>query len=152
MSSRNHLTRVFPCVSHFSLAAGPRMGVQRTGSSLLSLVPAGRSGAAERPAPAAPAHGSDLGRGDPENRQDLLCSAFQEGITLERARPELLLSKPRPDAPGHPGRRTWNPYWYPVNAWEELRARVLQGQVSNKTPPQATTSCRLVSSYSIFGI
>ncbi|XP_042648689.1 C2 domain-containing protein 3 isoform X3 [Tyto alba] len=71
-----------------------------------------RSGAGGNPLPKAEvsqARGRSLGRGDRKNRQDLLCSAVQEGITAARARPQRLLPETQRQSPAPAGKRSWKP-------------------------------------------
>lgn len=46
------------------------------------------------------AHPRPLGRGSQKNRQDLLCSALQEGIVLARDRPQQSFLKAEPSSEG----------------------------------------------------
>lgn len=103
-----------PAVCH-NQKTGARQNWQ--GSNVLFLLSAEQKRSSTRgdPIPKAKssqARGRSLGRGNQKNRQDLLCSAVQEGIALVRGRPQWLLPETRPDAsamPGPPGKTRWKP-------------------------------------------
>jgi len=121
VSTGEHFVRVFflLCIHHLARCATPAFAARRKRTRGRALTSRSfstgpkRSGAGGHPVPKAEssqAHGRSLGRGNQKNRQDLLCSAVQEGVALARGR--RLLPEPRPNTAAKAessGKRRWKP-------------------------------------------